>query len=97
MLYIVEVNQRNNAKCWAANDESDFCSRMAEAYKRNDDTPEAGDFMDWVDYLASDLRYSKVYMSEGEALADVESGDCWALPQLRDALIKSGALSEVTA
>ena len=97
MLYIIEVNQRNNAKCWTVNDESDFCSRMAEAYSRNDDTPESGNFMDWVDYLASDLRYTKVYMTDGEALADVKIGDCWALPQLRDALIKSGALSEVTA
>lgn len=94
MLYIVEVNQRNVAKCWIAKDETDFCSRMVESHKRNDDAPVNADFMDWVDYLASDLRYSKVYMSDGEAIADVEAGDCWALPQLRLALINSGALSK---
>ena len=63
-----KIPHQRPASCWTANDEGDFCAKLAQEFGRHGDTPAYdATFAEWRDYLARDLYALHVFMNEDDA------------------------------
>ena len=99
MIYIVEIPHQRPASCWTANDEGDFCAKLAQEFGRHGDTPAYdATFAEWRDYLARDLHALHVFLDDavaiaalGDSMFDGHQGAA-ARAALRHALIDNGEM-----